>query len=117
MINYRARAEQLAAILEAAGWRPDAGSWLAPPGKGPNGPWTLPSAWKWHAMGEAFRELAKRGWDVPGEYVGQDATTIGDYPKHPTKSGGKFVRLSTALRREKLPPLRIWMCRPLFNAP
>lgn len=124
LINYRARATQIGRMLEAAGWRRSAvtwrgkteDDWYPPPGRGPTGPWSLASAWKYHAMGELFRALAARGWDVPPEYVGHEgACTIGQYPKHPDKSGGRFITLGAALRKEGMRSLRSSMVLPLMD--
>lgn len=100
-------------IIEAAGWarvedglRHVAPAWTAPPGRAPAGPWCIDSAWRWHVKGEVFRALAAKGWDVPEEYVGNARMcTVGEYPKHPTKSRGMFITLARALRIEGMQSL------------
>lgn len=103
------------AALLAAGWEEHEDDyqgpwWSAPPGRGPAGPWEMETAWEYVQLGEAMRALAARGWDVPGEWIGEPGTTCGQHVRHEGKGLRRFIRVEKALAMEGLPalPRRPW---------
>lgn len=97
--------------LESAGWieeRAGNGFWLAPAGTAPGTHWSTERAFEYLTRGNALRDLAALGWNVPPEFIGAiDNVSFSDHVLHPDKAP-VFIRLAKALKMENLPTLAVY---------